>query len=79
MTQRPREPLILFSLGTVLLVWSGIRPHDRFTWFLEVAPIGTQGDVWDTQWDMFLCLLGSLAAQITLSRLHDRQIAALIP
>ena len=41
------------------------------------AFLGTQGDVWDTQWDMFLCLLGALAAQITLSRVHDRQLAAL--
>jgi putative membrane protein len=41
------------------------------------AFLGTQGDPWDTQWDMFLAFLGSLAAQITLSRYHDRQIAAL--
>ena len=34
-----REPLILVVVGLVLLVWSGLRPHDRFTWFLEVAPI----------------------------------------
>lgn len=26
------------------------------------AFLGTQGDVWDTQWDMFLALLGSIAA-----------------
>ncbi|HEV7501335.1 MAG TPA: DUF2238 domain-containing protein [Vicinamibacteria bacterium] len=34
-----REPLILLAVGLVLLAWSGLRPHDRFTWFLEVAPI----------------------------------------
>jgi putative membrane protein len=22
-----------------MLAWSGLRPHDRFTWLLEVAPI----------------------------------------
>jgi putative membrane protein len=22
-----------------LLAWSGLRPHDRFTWLLETAPI----------------------------------------
>lgn len=38
------------------------------------AFLGTQGDVWDTQWDMFLALLGSVAAQLTLSRLHQRQL-----
>ena len=39
--------------------------------------LGTQGDEWDTQSDMFLALLGSLAALTTLSRLHDRQIGRL--
>lgn len=39
--------------------------------------LGTQGYVWDTQSDMALCLLGSLLALACLSRLHDRQIAAL--
>ncbi len=41
------------------------------------AFLGTQGDVWDTQWDMFLCLIGAVLCQILLSRLHDRQRAAL--
>lgn len=41
------------------------------------AFLGTQGDPWDTQWDMFFALVGSLAAQLSLSRLHDREIAAL--
>jgi putative membrane protein len=41
------------------------------------AFLGTQGDPWDTQWDMFLCLLGALAAQASLSRIHDREIACL--
>jgi len=36
--------------------------------------LGTQGDVWDTQWDMFLALAGAVLALLTLSRLHDRQL-----
>lgn len=36
------------------------------------AFLGTQGDVWDTQWDMFLALLGSIVSLITMSTLHDR-------
>lgn len=36
--------------------------------------LGTQGDPWDTQSDMFLALLGALAGTICLGRLHDRQI-----
>lgn len=39
--------------------------------------LGTQGDPWDTQSDMFCALLGALAALVTLSRPHDRQLARL--
>lgn len=41
------------------------------------AFLGTQGDIWDTQWDMALALTGAIAAQATLTRLHDRQLAPL--
>jgi putative membrane protein len=41
------------------------------------AFLGTQGDVWDTQWDMLMALLGSIAAQMFLARVHDRQLAKL--
>jgi len=47
------------------LVWGG--EADAF--------LATQGDVWDTQWDMFCALLGALAALLLLSRRHDRQLA----
>jgi putative membrane protein len=39
--------------------------------------LGTQGDQWDTQWDMFMALIGALSAQLLLSRVHDRQLSAL--
>ncbi len=39
--------------------------------------LGTQGDGWDTQWDMFLCGLGALAAVLLLARPHDRSMARL--
>lgn len=39
--------------------------------------LGTQGDVWDTQWDMFLALVGAVAGLLTLSKLHDRSVARL--
>jgi putative membrane protein len=39
--------------------------------------LGTQGDPWDTQWDMFMCFIGSLVAMIGLSRVQDRQIESL--
>ena len=39
--------------------------------------LGTQGDEWDTQWDMFLALLGASVSLLLFSRWHDRQIAAM--
>ena len=41
------------------------------------AFLGTQGDQWDTQWDMFMALVGAVAALALLGRYHDRQIARL--
>jgi putative membrane protein len=41
------------------------------------AFLATQGDIWDTQKDMALALVGALTAQVALGRLHDRQIATL--
>jgi putative membrane protein len=41
------------------------------------AFLGMQGDVWDTQWDMFLALCGALSAQLLLARAHDRALARL--
>lgn len=38
------------------------------------AFLGTQGDVWDTQWDMFVALIGAIVAQITLAKVHDKQL-----
>lgn len=40
--------------------------------------LGTQGDVWDTQWDMCLALIGALSAQWLLARLHDRELGELL-
>ena len=39
--------------------------------------LGTQGDPWDTQSDMFLALIGSLTALLCFSRLHDRHLKRL--
>ena len=39
--------------------------------------LATQGDVWDTQWDMFLAFTGAIVAQLLLGRVHDRQLARL--
>jgi putative membrane protein len=39
--------------------------------------LGAQGDVWDAQWDMLFCLVGSLLALSGFASVQDRQIAAI--
>ena len=43
-----------------------------------VAFLATQGDPWDTQWDMFLALCGAIAAQLLLARQHDQALDQLL-
>ena len=38
------------------------------------AFLGSQGDVWDAQWDMFLALVGASIALLSMSRVHDRSM-----
>lgn len=38
--------------------------------------LATQGDEWDTQWDMFMALVGAITAQLLLARMHDRELRA---
>jgi putative membrane protein len=75
----------LFTLVTLSIL--GVSACYEFTeWWAALAGgdaagafLGTQGDVWDTQWDMFLAGCGAIAAQLLLGRMHDRQILALEP
>jgi putative membrane protein len=70
----------LFTLVTLSML--GISALYEFTeWWAALvagdsagAYLGTQGDVWDTQWDMFLCGIGAILAQLLLGRMHDRQL-----
>lgn len=41
--------------------------------------LGTQGDPWDTQSDMFLALIGAVTALLFFSRMHDRQLQSVRP
>ena len=61
--------LAFSALYELIEFWTALLAGGAATDFL-----GTQGDVWDTQWDMLMALVGSIAAQILLSRLHDRQL-----
>jgi putative membrane protein len=49
--------------------WAALLGGSAATDFL-----GTQGDVWDTQWDMFLAFCGAILAQLVFARLHERQL-----
>lgn len=59
--------------------------YEFLEWWIAIAVgvgadefLATQGDVWDTQWDMFLAVCGAIVAIATLSRMHDRAIARLV-
>ena len=39
------------------------------------AFLGSQGDIWDAQWDMFLALLGAAFALLLFSKPHDRSLS----
>lgn len=49
--------------------WTAVIGGDGSVEFL-----GTQGDVWDAQWDMMLALIGAISAQVLVGRLHQKQI-----
>lgn len=76
---RPGGWLVLV-VTSICLAFSAF--YELLEWWTAVfageaadAFLATQGDTWDTQWDMFLALLGALAAQLSLRRVHDRQLA----
>lgn len=79
----PGKWLFAIVLFTVL----GVSATYEFTeWWAALAGgqaatafLGTQGDPWDTQWDMFLAGCGAIASQIILAPVHDRQLAAVDP
>jgi putative membrane protein len=64
--------LAVSALYELIEWWTALATGEAAQAFL-----GTQGDPWDTQWDMFLALVGSVLSQIILLRLHDRQLALL--
>jgi putative membrane protein len=75
-------PMAAFLSGCVALAVSAF--YELVEWWAALALgqgadafLGTQGDPWDTQSDMFMALLGATTALLTLSRLQDRQMARL--
>ncbi|HEX5854475.1 MAG TPA: DUF2238 domain-containing protein [Thermoanaerobaculia bacterium] len=74
--------MLAFVVISIVLALSA--SYELFEWASAVALgqgaddfLGTQGDPWDTQSDMFFALVGGGAALIGLARTHDRQISAI--
>ena len=65
--------ILLLRLYEMIEWWGALIFGGSATAFL-----GTQGDPWDTQWDMFLALIGATVALLLLSRIHDRQMNRLV-
>lgn len=73
--------LVLFVIS-ICLAFSAF--YELIEWFVATVSeeaaesfLGTQGDVWDTQWDMFMCLLGAGTALALFSTVHDGQLKRL--
>lgn len=58
--------------------------YELIEWWVALATgeaadafLGAQGDPWDTQKDMALCLAGSILSLLLLRKLHDRSLSAI--
>jgi putative membrane protein len=74
---------LFFLVTCVCLSVSAV--YELLEWWAALAGgqaadafLGTQGDPWDTQWDIFLALVGALSAQWLLTGAHDRSLARLV-
>ena len=72
--------LTFLVLGVVLAIAAAYELVEWWSTYL-VAPdvgqafLGSQGDPWDTQWDMLFGLVGAVLGLLTLRRAHDRAMA----
>jgi putative membrane protein len=70
---------LLLSIAMAISAWYEILEFAvaRLAGAGADAFLGTQGDPWDTQWDMTCCFIGATCALIFMRRVHDRALAAL--
>jgi putative membrane protein len=73
---------LFYVVTSICLAFSAA--FELFEWLAAVigggsadSYLATQGDAWDTQWDMFCALCGAVVAQLTLAGVHDRALARL--
>jgi putative membrane protein len=78
-----REGWLFFIVVSICLAVSA--SYELLEWATAVctgskadAFLGTQGDVWDTQWDMTMALIGAISALAILRKPHDRSIESLM-
>ncbi|MFB0952672.1 MAG: DUF2238 domain-containing protein [Rhodospirillales bacterium] len=65
-------PLAFSAFYELIEWWAAIALDQNAEAFL-----GTQGDLWDTQSDMFMALIGAITAYVILSKLQGRQLTTL--
>ena len=70
---------LFFLVSCVALAVSAF--YEFIEWWVALASgeaatafLATQGDVWDTQWDMFLALCGAIVVQLAVNHAQDRQL-----
>ena len=70
---------LLLSIAMAISAWYEILEFAaaRIEGSAADAFLGTQGDPWDTQWDMTFCFIGAGCALILMRRLHDRALLRL--
>ena len=79
----PRGRWLFFICVCICLAFSAF--YELIEWSVAMlsgqaaeAFLGTQGDNWDTQNDMFQALVGAISSLLLLSRIHDRQLERLL-
>jgi putative membrane protein len=75
-------PWLFFVVVCICLAFSAL--YEMFEWVTALREgsgavdfLGTQGDPWDTQWDMFMALVGAITSLTVMPGLHDKFLARL--
>jgi putative membrane protein len=84
-TPLQRGGWLFFIICSVVLAFAAFWELLEWWTALLAAPdvgtafLGSQGDVWDAQWDMLLAVIGALAALPLFSGLHDKSMSRVPP